>query len=132
MLFPDPQVGRSFVQYALEEMGIRTNGIFKHKIACNLFANKWEFEQMGFCGSKSLRFDKNGKILAENVSNNALLDTKKRISQNGNRKIRCNFFANKWEFEQMGILIRNACRKIENRIPFLRERTVLSIESKTS
>ena len=43
-------------------------------------------------------FDKNGKILAENMSNNALLDTKKRISQKWESENPLQLFR-----EQMGI-----------------------------
>ena len=89
MHFPRPK-------HALLENGKLQN-------ACKFFANKWKFEQMEISRWKPLSFDKNGKILVENLSNNTLFRTKTHTFRKWKCTIRCNLFANKWKFEQMEI-----------------------------
>ena len=86
----------------------RTNGNsnkwkFQPKLRCYLFANKWKFKQMEISGWKSLSFDQNGKIYVQNLSNKVLSKTKTHTFRKWKCTICCNFFANKWKFEQMEI-----------------------------
>ena len=59
----------------------RTNGISNKwdsqpKMSCNFFANKWDFEQMGFSDRKIQGLCENGKILVKKLSNETVLRTK--------------------------------------------------------
>ena len=45
-------------------------------MSCNFFANKWDFEQMGFSDRKIQGLCENGKILVKKLPNETVLRTK--------------------------------------------------------
>ena len=79
-----------------------------------MFANKWDFEQMGIYETESVIVLSNEAVLRDFGSKNVQMGTQNRYY----------LFANKWESQQFFVT-----KWSTNGIPFVRERTVLAIET---